>query len=81
MPRPFSFLQTPVTELGQASLALSLVRLPMADRMVSQAPAFDAGVLDVYINRLRKKIEVPALCRFIYNEAKVGYRFQAERSH
>ena len=37
--------------------------------------------IHVYINRLRKKIEVPAQCRFIYNEAKVGYRFQAEGSH
>jgi hypothetical protein len=35
------------SELGQASLALALVRLPMASRMVSQAPAFDAGVLDI----------------------------------
>ena len=37
--------------------------------------------IHVYINRLRKKIEAPAQCRFIYNEAKVGYRFQAEGSH
>jgi two-component system, OmpR family, KDP operon response regulator KdpE len=37
--------------------------------------------IHVYINRLRKKIETPAQCRFIYNEAKVGYRFQAERTH
>ena len=37
--------------------------------------------IHVYINRLRKKIETPAQCRFIYNEAKVGYRFQAEGSH
>jgi len=34
------------SELGQASLALALVRPPMASRMASQAPAFDAGVLD-----------------------------------
>jgi two-component system, OmpR family, KDP operon response regulator KdpE len=34
--------------------------------------------IHVYINRLRKKIETPAQCRFIYNEAKVGYRFQAD---
>jgi len=34
--------------------------------------------IHVYINRLRKKIEMPAKCRFIYNEAKVGYRFQAD---
>ena len=37
--------------------------------------------IHVYINRLRKKIEVPAQNRFIYNEAKVGYRFQAEGFH
>ena len=37
--------------------------------------------IHVYVNRLRKKIENPAKCRFIYNEAKVGYRFQAEGSH
>ena len=34
------------SELGQASLAVALVGLPMASRMPSQAPAFDAGVLD-----------------------------------
>ena len=32
--------------------------------------------IHVYINRLRKKIEIPAGCRFIHNEAKIGYRFQ-----
>jgi len=32
----------------------------------------------VYINRLRKKIEMPAQHRFIYNEPKVGYRFQID---
>ena len=37
--------------------------------------------IHVYINRLRKKIEVPAQNRFIYNEAKVGYQFQAEGFH
>jgi two-component system KDP operon response regulator KdpE len=31
-----------------------------------------------YVNRLRKKIETSAKRRFIYNEAKVGYRFQAD---
>jgi len=34
--------------------------------------------IHVYINRLRKKIEIPAKRRFIYNEAKVGYRFQSD---
>lgn len=34
------------SELGQASLALALVRFPMASRIASQALAFDAGVLD-----------------------------------
>ncbi|GAC1566272.1 MAG: response regulator transcription factor [Ktedonobacteraceae bacterium] len=33
--------------------------------------------IHVYVNRLRKKIETPANRRFIYNEAKIGYRFQA----
>jgi len=33
--------------------------------------------IHVYVNRLRKKIETPAQRRFIYNEPKVGYRFQA----
>ena len=37
--------------------------------------------IHVFINHLRKKIETPAQCRFIYNEAKVGYRFQAEGIH
>jgi len=32
----------------------------------------------VYINRLRKKIEILAQRRLIYNEPKVGYRFQVE---
>ena len=41
------------SELGQASLALALVCLPMASRIVSQAPAFDAGVLDVLHKCLR----------------------------
>ena len=34
--------------------------------------------IHTYVNRLRKKIEAPAARRFIYNEAKVGYRFQAD---
>src|SRR5947209_2943543 len=34
--------------------------------------------IHIYVNRLRKKIEAPAARRFIYNEAKVGYRFQAD---
>ena len=34
--------------------------------------------IHTYINRLRKKIEVPAQRRFIYNEPKVGYRFEAD---
>ena len=34
--------------------------------------------IHVYINRLRRKIETPAQRRFIYNEAKVGYRFKAD---
>ena len=32
--------------------------------------------IHVYVNKLRKKIEIPAGCRFIHNEAKIGYRFQ-----
>jgi two-component system KDP operon response regulator KdpE len=32
--------------------------------------------IHVYINRLRKKIEISAGCRFIRNEPKIGYRFQ-----
>ena len=32
--------------------------------------------IHVYINRLRKKIEIPAGCHFIHNEPKIGYRFQ-----
>jgi hypothetical protein len=36
----------PLPELGQASLAVALVGSPMASRFASQAPAFDAGVLD-----------------------------------
>ena len=32
--------------------------------------------IHVYINRLRKKIEIPAGRHFIHNEPKIGYRFQ-----
>ena len=32
--------------------------------------------IHVYVNRLRKKIEIPAGCHFIHNEPKIGYRFQ-----
>jgi two-component system KDP operon response regulator KdpE len=32
--------------------------------------------IHVYVNKLRKKIEAPAGCRFIHNESKIGYRFQ-----
>ncbi len=32
--------------------------------------------IHVYVNRLRKKIEIPAGCHFIHNESKIGYRFQ-----
>lgn len=34
--------------------------------------------IHTYINRLRKKLETAAHRRFIYNEAKIGYRFQAD---
>ena len=37
--------------------------------------------IHVFINHLRNKIENPAQCRFIFNEAKVGYRFQIEGAH
>ena len=37
----------PVPELGQASLAVALVGSTIASRFASQAPAFDAGVLDI----------------------------------
>ena len=40
--------------------------------------ASEREYIDVYINRLRKKIETPAQRRFIYNEPKVGYRFQSD---
>ena len=49
MPRWFSFLQTPISELGQASLTVTLVGSPMASRIASQAPAFYAGVLDMFL--------------------------------
>ncbi|HEY6542552.1 MAG TPA: response regulator transcription factor [Ktedonobacteraceae bacterium] len=32
--------------------------------------------IHVYVNKLRKKIEIPAGCHFIHNESKIGYRFQ-----
>ncbi|HEV2583823.1 MAG TPA: response regulator transcription factor [Ktedonobacteraceae bacterium] len=34
--------------------------------------------IHVFINRLRKRIELPAGRRYIYNEPKVGYRFLVE---
>jgi two-component system KDP operon response regulator KdpE len=34
--------------------------------------------IHVYINRLRKRIEIPAGRRYIFNEPKVGYRFQVD---
>ncbi len=37
----------------------------------------DRQNIHVYINRLRKKIEIPADRRFIINSPKVGYRFQS----
>jgi two-component system KDP operon response regulator KdpE len=40
--------------------------------------ASEREYIHVYINRLRKKIETPAQRRFIYNEPKVGYRFQVD---
>lgn len=39
---------------------------------------FERSHIHVYVNRLRKKIETPTGRRFIFNEAKVGYRFKAE---
>jgi hypothetical protein len=36
-------------ELGQASLAVTLVGSPVASRVASQAPTFYAGVLDLYL--------------------------------
>ncbi len=41
----------------------------------------ERGNIHVYVNRLRKKIESPAGagCRFIYNEPKIGYRFQVDK--
>lgn len=32
--------------------------------------------IHVYVNKLRKKIEIPAGCHFIHNESKIGYRFE-----
>jgi DNA-binding response OmpR family regulator len=32
--------------------------------------------IHVYVNRLRKKIEIPAGCHFIHNEPNIGYRFE-----
>ena len=40
-------------ELGQASLAVALVGVPVASRITSQAPAFYAGVLDLRGNAPR----------------------------
>jgi hypothetical protein len=40
----------PVPELGQASLAVTLVGSPMASRFASQAPASNAGVLDLSVD-------------------------------
>lgn len=40
--------------------------------------ASEREYIHVYINRLRKKIETSAQRRLIYNEPKVGYRFQAD---
>ena len=34
--------------------------------------------IHVFINRLRKRIEIPAGRRYIFNEPKVGYRFQVD---
>jgi DNA-binding response OmpR family regulator len=36
----------------------------------------DNRSIHTYVNHLRKKIEVPAQCRFIHNEPRVGYRFK-----
>lgn len=41
-------------------------------------PTSERQSIHTYINRLRKKIETPAQRRFIHNEPKVGYRFNAD---
>lgn len=55
MPRWFSFLQTPLAELGEASLAVALVGAPLASRSASQAPGFYPGVLDFSLIRQASK--------------------------
>jgi len=41
------------SELGQASLTVALVGSPLARWIASQAPAFDAGVLDLQYTCIR----------------------------
>ena len=42
------------SELGEASFAVALVGSPVASRVASQAPAWNAGVLDIDLPKFPK---------------------------
>ncbi len=93
-PLTINFEQRRVTVKGQeivmtyTEYKLLSILVEHADRMVTydyilshvwrEEDTTAREYIHVYVNRLRKKIETPAQRRFIYNEPKVGYRFQTD---
>ena len=89
-----NFVQRRVTVHGQeidltfteyellSVLVMNRGKIVTSDFILSKVWGYDDDSvrknIHVYINRLRRKIETPAQRRFIYNEAKVGYRFKAD---
>ena len=73
VPHDFELLKTLVTKNGKIVLYDFIL-----SRVWDDEDNAERKNIHVYINRLRKKIETPSQCRFIYNEAKAGYRFQAD---
>ena len=63
-------------------LARNRGRIVTYDILISEVWGYDEVAelqsVHTYINRLRKKIEMPAEHRFIRNEPKIGYRFVGE---
>ncbi len=63
-------------------LARNRGRIVTYDVLLSEVWGYDEESelqsVHTYINRLRKKIEIPANRRFIRNEPKIGYRFLAD---
>jgi DNA-binding response OmpR family regulator len=63
-------------ELFVLNLGILLTYEIIFSKVWGDADVSERKNIHVYVNRLRKKIETPANCRFIHNEPKIGYRFQ-----